>query len=265
MAERLEAAARLVDGAGRIVLLTGAGISLDSGIPDFRGPRGLWTPWHPEAEKALHIDAYTSSRRVREANWRMLVDMALTGAKPNAGHEAVVELEKQGKLELCVTHSVDGLLQRAGLPEARLLEVNGSLARTRCLSCGQVLPTERAIARIRAGEADPPCETCGGLIKPAVLMFGESLAAEDLQRASAAAAAADLCMTVGTALSVYPVGGIVPRAVAAGAKLVIVNGEATEMDDPAAVLVSAPIVQALPRMFRVRRGAGCAGPLQAKL
>src|SRR5690242_1462616 len=150
---------RWVEGAARIVVLTGAGISTDSGIPDFRGPNGVWTK-NPEAEKAATIQNYLAEPDVRVRAWQTRIDSPAWAARPNAGHEALVELERRGKLHAIVTQNVDELHQRAGSSPELVVEVHGTMFRTQCWGCGEEGSMETTLERVRAGEADPACRSC---------------------------------------------------------------------------------------------------------
>jgi NAD-dependent deacetylase len=234
-----------VDGAERIVVLTGAGISTDSGIPDFRGPKGIWTK-NPEAEKRADIRYYLSDPEIRKAGWKSRLESPVFSAEPNAGHRAIVELERRGKLLAIVTQNVDGLHQKAGSDPARVIEVHGTAHVVQCWSCGETAPMERALARVRAGEEDPPCRTCGGILKSATISFGQSLVPEVIDAAQRAALACDLMLAVGSTLGVYPAAGLVPLAAQAGARVVILNDQPTDFDDLAAAVIRAPISEVLP-------------------
>src|SRR5512132_2488862 len=219
--ERIETARTWIDAAKRIVVLTGAGISTDSGIPDFRGPQGQWTK-DPQAEKMATIQHYVADPEVRKRSWRDRLASPAWTAKPNAGHLALVALERRGNLDTLITQNVDGLHQLAGSSAGRVVEIHGTMREVTCLACGMRAPMERALARVRAGEDDPPCRTCGGILKSATISFGQSLVPEDLRRAELAARRCDLMLAVGTKLSVWPVAGLVPVAKDAGARVVIV-------------------------------------------
>jgi NAD-dependent deacetylase len=236
-----------VASAERVVVLTGAGISTDSGIPDFRGPQGVWTR-NPEAEKQSTIQHYVADPDVRRRAWRSRLESPAWAAKPNSGHRALVTLERRGKLDTLITQNIDGLHQAAGSSPERVVEVHGTMRQVVCLSCGERAPMERALARVRAGEEDPPCRTCGGILKSATISFGQSLVPEDLRRAEQAARRCDLMLAVGTKLSVWPVAGVVPVAKDAGARVVIVNAEPTEMDPLADAVLRGPIGDLLPQL-----------------
>lgn len=241
----LDAVRRWIENARRVVALTGAGISTDSGIPDFRGPQGVWTR-DPRAERLSNIDAYMSDPEVRKLAWRHRLDHPAWRAEPNAGHLALVELERRGRLHALVTQNIDGLHQRAGHAPARVIEVHGTVHDVVCMACGWRGDMQGALARVRAGEEDPPCDTCGGILKSATISFGQALVPEVIERAAVVAAEADLLLTIGTSLQVYPVGGLVPEAKAAGARVVIVNAQPTPFDDLADAVIARPIGEVLP-------------------
>jgi NAD-dependent deacetylase len=241
----LETARHLIRSAERVIVLTGAGISTDSGIPDFRGPQGVWTK-DPRAEKLATIDHYVSEPDVRVQAWRRRLEMLAQRHEPNPGHRALVDLERRGKLELLVTQNVDGLHLRAGTTPERLVEIHGTTREVMCLSCDDRAPIERALERVRAGEDDPPCRSCGGILKTATISFGQGLVASDLARADTAARTADLALAVGTTLGVYPAANVVPLAKAHGARVLIVNRGPTEMDDLADVKLEGSISELLP-------------------
>lgn len=236
-----------IDEARRVVALTGAGISTDSGIPDFRGPQGVWTK-NPGAEKMATLQNYLAEPEVRKRAWRSRLEHPAWRAEPNAGHRALVVLERRGKLDTLITQNVDGLHAKAGTSPERLVEIHGTMRDVVCLSCGERAPIERAIARVEAGEEDPACRTCGGILKTATISFGQGLVQEDLLRAQQAALRADLMLAVGSTLSVYPIAGVVPVAKRAGAKVVIVNAQPTEMDDLADAVIRGSIGEVLPRI-----------------
>jgi NAD-dependent deacetylase len=247
LARAVAEARRLIDEARRIVVLTGAGISTDSGIPDFRGPQGLWTR-NPEAEKMATIHHYVADPEVRKRAWRTRLESPAHAAEPNEGHRALVTLETRGKLLALITQNVDGLHQKAGSSPSLVIEIHGTAREVVCLSCGERAPMERALDRVRAGEDDPACRTCGGILKSATISFGQSLVPEDLRRAERAARACELLLAVGTKLSVYPIAGVVPVAKEAGARVVILNAEPTEMDGLADVVLRGSISALLPRL-----------------
>ena len=240
-----------IDEARRITVLTGAGISTDSGIPDFRGPRGLWTV-NPEAEKMATIDYYMSDPEIRKRAWRTRQDLFPHRAEPNVGHHCLVELERRGKLHVLITQNVDGLHHAAGTSPDRIVEIHGTVREVMCMACGDRNPMQHAFDRVDAGEEDPPCEKCGGILKSATISFGQGLVARDLQRAEEAAHDCDLMLTIGTSLGVYPVAGVVPLAKRAGARVVIVNAEPTELDELADAILRGGIAELLPAILSER-------------
>jgi NAD-dependent deacetylase len=235
--------------ARQVVVLTGAGISTDSGIPDFRGPDGVWTK-NPEAEKMATLSAYVSDPELRARSWQNRLTSPMWSASPNAGHAALVDLERSGRLELLVTQNIDGLHKKAGTDPARLVEIHGTSLDVMCLSCGDRQPAEPVHDRVRAGEVDPSCTACGGILKSATISFGQSLVAEDLFRAEEAATNCDLVLAVGSTLAVFPAAGLVPIAVRHGAVAIIVNGEPTDMDGLADVVLRDSISECLPALVK---------------
>jgi NAD-dependent deacetylase len=233
--------------AERVVALTGAGISTDSGIPDFRGPQGVWTK-NPKAEKLSDIRYYLSDPEVRRLSWQSRLENPAWRAKPNAGHHALVELERRGKLHALITQNIDELHQQAGNSPEKVIEVHGTMRHVVCMSCGERAPMERALARVRAGEADPPCRSCGGILKSATISFGQALVPEVIDRAMQAAGEADVLLTIGTSLQVYPIAGAVPLAKRAGARVVIVNAEPTPFDELADAVFNDSISGVLPKL-----------------
>jgi NAD-dependent deacetylase len=233
--------------AERIVVLTGAGISTDSGIPDFRGPQGVWTK-NPGAEKMATLQHYVADPDVRKRAWRSRLDTFARPVEPNAGHRALVDLERRGTLHALLTQNVDGLHQAAGSSPDKIVEIHGTIREVVCLDCGERAPMERALARVRAGEEDPACRSCGGILKSATISFGQNLVQEDLRRAERAALTCDLMFAIGTTLAVYPIAGVVPVAKQAGARVVILNAEPTEMDELADAVLRGAISDILPRL-----------------
>jgi len=243
----IEAVRDWVAGASRIVALTGAGISTASGIPDFRGPQGVWTR-DPEAEKLSNIHYYMSDPAVRRRAWKSRVDHPAWHATPNAGHRALVDLERRGKLHALITQNIDGLHQRAGNSPDTVIEVHGTMREVMCMACGRRGDMQPVLRRLQSGEEDPPCEHCGGILKSATISFGQALVPEVIERAMQAAEHADLLLTIGTSLQVYPIAGAVPLAKGAGARLVIVNAEATPFDHLADAVFRQPIQEILPAL-----------------
>jgi NAD-dependent deacetylase len=245
----IEAARNWIDAAKRVVVLTGAGISTDSGIPDFRGPQGVWTR-NPVAEKLSDIRYYVTDPEVRKASWQSRLAHPAWTAQPNAGHLAVAALERRGKLHALITQNIDELHQRAGISPHLVIEVHGTLHKAMCLMCGWRGPMQETLARVRAGEEDPACRDCGGLLKSDTISFGQPLVPEVIERAMTAALEADVLLAVGSTLQVYPVAGAVPIAKQAGARVVIINAQPTQFDDIADAVLQGPISVDLPLIVR---------------
>jgi len=239
---------RWVDDASRVVVLTGAGISTESGIPDFRGPQGVWTK-NPLAEKLSNIHYYMSDPEVRKASWQSRLDHPAWNARPNSGHLALAALEKRGKLHALITQNIDELHQIAGNSPDIVIEVHGTVRNVVCMECGMTAPMQRALDRVRAGEEDPPCRDCGGILKSATISFGQPLVPEVIERALRCAAEADLFLAIGTSLQVYPIAGAVEIAGKAGARIVIVNAQETPFDDAADAVIRQPIGAVLPQIL----------------
>jgi NAD-dependent protein deacetylase/lipoamidase len=246
-ADQLVRAAGWLAEARHVVVLTGAGISTDSGIPDFRGPNGVWTK-NPAAERTATLSHYLHDPEVRKASWQQRLRSPAWDAQPNAGHRAIVLLERQGRLDAVITQNIDELHQQAGVDPSRVLEVHGTMRRYQCWGCGDTGPMEVMLARVRAGEDDPSCAHCGGIVKSATISFGQALVPEVIDAAMDAAERADLLLAVGTSLQVFPAANVVPRAKASGARVVVVNGEPTAMDRFADAVLIGAISELLPAL-----------------
>ncbi len=245
MPDPIADAARALAACTDILVFTGAGISTESGIPDFRGPQGLWTRMDP-AEWT--IDRYVESEDTRKASWRRRIDTRRVEPEPNAGHRAVTALWRSGRSVGCITQNIDGLHRRAGLPPEALVEVHGNTDETVCLACGATFTTDDVAARVDGGEEDPSCEVCGGILKVSVVLFGEMLPVRELARAQDMADRADAVVVAGSTLSVYPAAQYPLDAAMRGVPFVIVNVGPTELDDLATVVVPAQTGTALPRL-----------------
>ncbi|HEV3295107.1 MAG TPA: Sir2 family NAD-dependent protein deacetylase [Streptosporangiaceae bacterium] len=231
------------------VVLTGAGISTDSGIPDFRGPQGLWTR-NPGAERLSTYQAYVSDPAVRRRSWQARRHHPAWQAKPNPAHLALAGLARSGLVTAVITQNIDGLHQQGGTPADRVIELHGTMFSTVCVSCGDRSAMAAALARIDAGDDDPACARCGGILKSATVMFGQSLDPAVLGRAVQAATSCDLFLAVGSTLTVEPAASLCGLAVGAGAALVIVNRDPTPYDPLARDVVREPIGEAVPRIAR---------------
>ncbi len=244
-----DAAAEWVRESAAITSLSGAGISTDSGIPDFRGPRGVWTQ-NPAAQQMFTLQSYVSDREVRVRSWRTRRQHAAWTAEPNAGHHALVELERQGRLTAIVTQNIDELHQRAGSSPARVIELHGTVWEVECLGCRDRTRMADALARVDAGEQDPPCLRCGGILKSATISFGQQLDRQVLAAAVNAARSAELLLTVGTSLQVQPAAWLCNVAKDSGARLIVVNAQPTPYDGLADAVVRDPISEVLPALVR---------------
>ena len=229
MSSETENLSELIRDARRIVVFSGAGISTESGIPDFRGPGGVWEKFDPNE---FHIDRFLASEESRRRYWQRSMHFyeGIAAAQPNPAHYALVELERMGRLGAVITQNVDGLHQVAGTSPELVVELHGTARYVDCLSCGERHGREEFQERVSAEGDAPNCDSCGGLMKPATISFGQQLVPESLERASAETAACDLFLVLGSSLVVYPAAGFPILARDNGAMLAIVNREPTEMD-----------------------------------
>lgn len=239
-------AAELINAARKLVVFTGAGVSTESGIPDFRSPGGIWSRFDPED---FTYQKFVADPEARRKQWRMLGEGHLTtDAKPNPAHYAIAELDRLGKLDCVITQNVDNLHHKAGVPAEKVFELHGNVQWAICLNCGQRYPFEHIKARLEGGEEIPDCEGCQGMLKPDAVLFGEQLPAAVLQEASQRSSDCDLFIVVGSTLVVYPAAYMPIYAVRGGAKLIIVNLSDTPMDAEAAVLIRAKAGGAMSRI-----------------
>ena len=229
--------------ANRVVVFTGAGISTESGIPDFRGPNGLWRTNDPALAT---IQVYVADPDVRRARWHDRLTSPINSAEPNAGHRAVADLERMGRVEVVITQNIDGLHQRAG--SSRVIELHGNTREAVCLNCGDRMPIVRVMSRVEEGDDDPHCERCDGILKSATISFGQALIEADVERAMAEARRSDVCLAVGSTLSVWPAAGVALTSARAGNRLVIVNDSETELDDVASALLRGRAGTVLPQL-----------------
>jgi NAD-dependent deacetylase len=227
-------------------VLTGAGISTGSGIPDFRGPAGVWT-LNPERTRLLDIDAFVSERNVRVAGWLEWRDHPAWTSAPSIAHRALARLADARRLDVVLTQNFDGLHQAAGLPDSRVVEMHGTLRTTSCMACGKCVKTADVVATL-VDNPDPACATCGGILKPNIVYFGEALPADAINRAVQAAESSEVFVAIGTTLSVYPVASLAGLAVESGADLIIVNAEPTDYDTYASEVIREPIDVAVPAL-----------------
>ena len=257
--ERISRVAGMITKAENIVIFTGAGISTESGIPDFRSPGGIWTKFDPED---FTIDKYLTSPETRRKQWRFLLSGDLfQDARPNAAHEAIADLERLARLDCVITQNIDNLHQKAGNDPAKVFELHGNMRWIRCLGCGERYPLEEILQRNRRSEEVPVCGSCAGILKPDVIFFGEALPEETLQEATRRASHCDLLIVVGSSLVVYPAAYMPLYAKQAGAKLVIINLSPTPADEIADVVIHASAGEVMGRIlmeFRQRLAGSCA-------
>lgn len=243
--------AELIVNAKKVVVFTGAGVSTESGMPDFRSPGGIWERFDPEDftyQKLMH------SPESRKKWWQIFKERELTTeAEPNQAHLAIAELDKLGKLDCVITQNVDTLHCKAGLAEDKVFELHGNIRWVVCLSCGKRYPSEQIRARLNEGEEIPECESCHGILKPEIVLFGEMLPDKVFEEAARRSSSADLFVVIGSTLIVYPAADMPIYALESGAKLVIINLSPTPMDDQATVLIRAKAGEVMPKVIqRVR-------------
>lgn len=238
--------ADLIVQAAKVVVFTGAGVSTESGIPDFRGPDGLWTKFDPED---FTIEKFLRSAETRHKQWRLLSDELITGeAKPNPTHYAIAELHKMGKLDCVITQNVDNLHQAAGVPDDKVFELHGNMRHVVCLRCHRVYLFDKIKARLARADDSLDCEVCHGILKPDVVFFGEALPQRVVEEATVHASNCDLFIVVGSSLVVYPAAYMPQYALDGGAKLAIINLSPTDMDDRAAVVIRAKAGEAMTKI-----------------
>lgn len=237
--------AALLRQAGRVVVFTGAGVSTESGIPDFRSPGGVWARYQP-----VLYHEFLSDALARRRYWRMQRELypTLAAAQPNAAHCAITTLWELGKLDSVITQNIDDLHQRAGCPRDRVIELHGNGTRVGCLQCERVFPRAEIQAQLEAGDEEPHCESCGGILKPRTVSFGQPMPEREMRQAQERAATCDLMLVVGSTLVVYPAADIPRLAVDGGARLIILNLTETPLDGRADVVLrghAGPTMQAL--------------------
>jgi len=243
--------AELIEHSKRIIVFSGAGISTESGIPDFRGPGGIWERFAPED---FTYQKFVGDATARRKHWCLFKEFSLN-AKPNPAHLAVGRLSQLGRLDCVITQNVDNLHQRGGVPDEKVLELHGNMQWFRCLNCQQRFPAEGIISKLGKGKDVPGCDICHGILKPDVVFFGESLPEKVFREALERAGCCDLCIVVGSTLVIYPAASIPEYAFAAGAKLVIINLDPTPLDDRAEFIVNTKAGEFLPEVVqRVRYG-----------
>lgn len=249
LTQQIEEAARLIGDAQRVLVFTGAGVSTESGIPDFRGADGIWRKYDPED---FTIQKFLSDKQVRKMQWRLLSsgDLCMSNVEPNPAHYAITELENLGKLYGVVTQNVDGLHQKAGLAEDKVFQLHGDLSHAVCLGCGRRYPMETVTEWLSRGMDDPTCHSCMGMLKPDAVLFGEQLPINILMESERRSRKCDVCIVLGSTLSVYPACLIPRSAHEAGATLVIVNMGPTELDHLAHIRIEGKAGHVAPEIIR---------------
>lgn len=229
---------RLIDGASRIVAFTGAGISTESGIPDFRSPGGIWTKYRP-----IEFQDFLASEEMRRESWRrkFATDETMRKAEPNAGHRALARLVEQGRMLAVITQNIDGLHQASGVPDDKVIELHGNSTYAACLDCRRRHELDWVKQIFSQDETLPKCMACGGILKTATISFGQAMPEDAMERAHDVTRQADLMITLGSSLVVYPAAGFPIMAKRLGAKYVIVNREPTDQDEIADLVINAEI------------------------
>ena len=237
---KIDAISDMMVKSKRLVVFTGAGISTESGIPDFRSPGGIWDKYDPDE---FSYQRFLSGEDSREKYWQFSTVFwpTIVNARPNAGHQAIAELHHLGKLDCVITQNIDGLHQGAGVPEDKVIELHGTALWVNCLQCGRKYPRQEIQDRVEAGEKVPGCHECGGILKPATVSFGQAMPQRETREAEARSASCDLFLVAGSSLVVYPAAQMPLIAKSSGAKLVIVNLMATPHDGYADAVVNEKI------------------------
>ncbi len=251
--ELVDEIAGLIAESKRIVVFTGAGISTESGIPDFRGPDGLWTKFDPED---FTYQKFVSDREARKRLWQMnkTIGFGWSSLQPNLGHLAVAELERIGKLDCVITQNVDGLHQKAGNSEDRVIQLHGNMQWVKCITCGARHHYEEVVKWIESGVEVPECVQCGGILKPDAVFFGEAMPVHETQEAEKRSSACDLCIVIGSSLVVYPAALMPQYALNSGAKLVIVNEGPTDLDRAAHIRIGGKAGEVMSRVINRVKG-----------
>ncbi len=239
---------KMIEGAKRIVAFTGAGISTESGIPDFRSPGGIWTKYQP-----IYFDDFMSSEEMRREAWRrkFATDETMVKAEPNAGHRALAKLVEQGKMTAIITQNIDGLHQRSGVPASKIIELHGNTTYATCLDCGQRYELAPIRKAFESKGALPICEKCDGIVKTATISFGQAMPEIQMARAQDETQNCDLFIVLGSSLVVYPAAGFPQIARRRGAKLVILNRDPTDQDDDADLVLHGEIGPTMSRVVGV--------------
>ena len=260
MEDKLKIVAQWIESAQRLIVFSGAGLSTESGIPDFRSPGGVWDRYNPED---FYFQNFLDSEASREKYWQMATEMyePIKVARPNEAHLAVAELERLGKLDCVITQNIDGLHFKAGNSEEKVIQLHGTAIFVSCLSCKKRYDRNEIQERIKAGQKAPRCDDCGGLLKPATISFGQPMPARETDEAYRRSASCDLFIVVGSSLVVQPAASMPLVAKRSGARLVIINRDETPLDDLADLAIRAqagPLMAAILEGVRKRMGTGLA-------
>jgi len=247
--QQIEEVADLVAKSDKIIVFTGAGVSTESGIPDFRSPGGIWTKYDPDD---FTIQKFLSDSSVRKKHWQLMTDgdFKMTDAEPNPGHYAIAELEAMGKLYALVTQNVDGLHQKAGVSDDLVFQLHGDMSHAKCIKCGQRYPIEEVTEWVSQGVEEPECRNCQGILKPDAVFFGEQLPTQVLMESERRSRTCDLCIVMGSSLVVYPAAYMPMYAAQSNAKLVIINVGPTEMDRLASIRIDGKSGEIAPRIIK---------------
>ncbi|MEA3298416.1 MAG: NAD-dependent deacylase [Chloroflexota bacterium] len=249
--QRIETLANLILQVKHIVIFTGAGISTESGISDYRGPTGMWKKYNPAD---FTIQKFLSSYETRRQRWQMLIEGGLAlNARPNRAHKAIAELDGLGKLDCIITQNIDNLHQRAGVSKNKIFELHGNMKRVICLNCHQTFTIEEVMEKIKKGTEVPDCPDCHGLLKPDVVFFGEQLPQKTLEQAIHYSQICDLFIAIGSTLSVYPAAYMPLYAINSGAKLAIINLSPTELDSYATILIPGKAGEVMTTLLHIVR------------
>lgn len=257
---KIEEVADLILRSRNTVAFTGAGISTESGIPDFRSPGGIWSRFDPSD---FTIEKFLNDRESRKKQWKFLLEGGFfADARPNLAHLALARLEKMGMLQGVITQNIDNLHQKAGNSPEKVFELHGNMGRVRCMSCNRLSPIGEIVRRVGEGEEIPECLECSGILKPDVVLFGEALPGAVLSAAVGHASRCDLLLVIGSSLVVYPAAYVPAYALEGGAKLVIINLTATACDIDAAVVIHGKAGEVMERILaRVEDIRAMADPL----
>lgn len=245
----IDSAVKLMVEGSKILVFTGAGMSTESGIPDFRSPGGIWSKYDPSDFLYQRI---ISDERAREKYWKMSTEYyeTMKSAIPNQGHLAIRDLERAGKLLALVTQNIDNLHQKAGNSHEKIIEIHGTAFSVSCLSCGKKYERDLIEDRIRSGLKVPYCDLCSGILKPDTISFGQAMPQDKVQESLRLALECDLCLVLGSSLVVYPAASIPAHAVENGARLLIINRDETPLDRKADLVIHESVGRVLPQIMK---------------